>query len=982
MRVAILLLAVALWRCDALYEDQAGSFDWYKQYVGTVSHLRFTKHKSRLCLATDQNIVSCLDQKDGSIGWRKSLTSTDGVDDLVVIEKPSSLITLSGGGLVLRSWDTSSGALKWEVRTTEEGVAREGSSLHLVQSYSGAGKYLVVLSSENVQVFEPGRGDLVAQAALDQLPSALTTALSDTGGPSITIAQVGPTSQVAVYKVDKLTGAVHSRLATTSPRPLGTQLVLHDGTVVISSSCGQYICTFDTQEGAEVKCQEVGSLIGDQEVHQGQGVMSMRFVAPGTLAIVTPSGAALLSLVGGQWSNTASFSAAQAVSEVMDVAGQPLVALAERKADHLQLQVVDVTSGSLVSSMAAALPQEALGGGAIPRVSRAALGLGKSNNQAPGWRVAVVLDDGQLLMVHDQEVAWWREEALGAVLQSHFIDLPAPARTAEGAGLSLGSPKFKDWLRVQLLSFKIQFRLNTPEESQEFLHLRSALSTKNQPTRDTNRFRRLIVVLTAPGKVLALHNGDGRVMWSYLYPPQQRPCHLHVWKTFHDVSHAPQIAAITMASNQEAQGFASVINAHTGQEVERLDLPKGVGKVLPLPLSTHDGKAQQNVFLLAPGTVPSDALSITTFLLPSSIATQEAFQQHHQTFYFWDFCQLTNSLRGFAFDQASLQPDGSVLARASWSTFFPQPVLTIAAKDPQEPLYSSVKILGDRSLKYKYVNANLLVVVTGPPLGVATKKLQEQELQVTAYIMDAVNGRVLHSQYYAPGRGPVHALVSENWVVMQWLDVAQHRFAVTVMELYDSSPRNFSLSSAIFGNRTSTQGPGGSEPEAALQLEVLSQSYFSRLPVKALGVTRTSQGLTPKQILFITQSDQVFALDKRYLDPRRPLKQKLSTQEQEERLLPYMDTLPLNPVMFASYDKQIAQLSKVVVEPSNLESTSLLFAHGVDLFYTRLSPAKAFDSLEDDFSYALLVIALAALLLGVLVVKHISSRAILKKKWE
>jgi hypothetical protein len=61
---------------------------------------------------------------------------------------------------------------------------------------------------------------------------------------------------------------------------------------------------------------------------------------------------------------------------------------------------------------------------------------------------------------------------------------------------------------LQLLSFKVQFKLNSPAEAEELLALRQALSTKNRPTRDINGFRRMIVCATAAG-------GD----WINLPPP-------------------------------------------------------------------------------------------------------------------------------------------------------------------------------------------------------------------------------------------------------------------------------------------------------------------------------------------------------------------------------------------------------------------------------------------------------------------------------
>jgi hypothetical protein len=38
-----------------------------------------------------------------------------------------------------------------------------------------------------------------------------------------------------------------------------------------------------------------------------------------------------------------------------------------------------------------------------------------------------------------------------------------------------------------------------------------------------------------------------------------------------------------------------------------------------------------------------------------------------------------------------------------------------------------------------------------------------------------------------------------------------------------------------------------------------------------MGVTTTAQGITAKQVLIGTSSDQVYALDKRFVDPRRPM---------------------------------------------------------------------------------------------------------------
>ncbi len=53
---------------------------------------------------------------------------------------------------------------------------------------------------------------------------------------------------------------------------------------------------------------------------------------------------------------------------------------------------------------------------------------------------------------------------------------------------------------------------------------------------------------------------------------------------------------------------------------------------------------------------------------------------------------------------------------------------------------------------------------------------------------------------------------------------------------------------------------------------------------------------------------QVYMLDKRMLDPRRP-KGPPTAEDQLEQLIPYQQNLVMSPLLFASHSKQVAQLS-------------------------------------------------------------------------
>lgn len=120
--------------------------------------------------------------------------------------------------------------------------------------------------------------------------------------------------------------------------------------------------------------------------------------------------------------------------------------------------------------------------------------------------------------------------------------------------------------------------------------------------RDANGFRKLIVVLTSAGKALALHNGDGRVVWAARYDPAAPPTHLLRWRAFHDLAHAPQLAllragaaAAAKESNSDEpplagdeateearaarKSYASVLDGGTGRELDRIEVAADVDKV-------------------------------------------------------------------------------------------------------------------------------------------------------------------------------------------------------------------------------------------------------------------------------------------------------------------------------------------------------------------------------------------------------------------
>ncbi len=62
---------------------------------------------------------------------------------------------------------------------------------------------------------------------------------------------------------------------------------------------------------------------------------------------------------------------------------------------------------------------------------------------------------------------------------------------------------------------------------------------------------------------------------------------------------------------------------------------------------------------------------------------------------------------------------------------------------------------------------------------------------------------------------------------------------------------------------------------------------------------------------------QVYMMDKRFFDPRRPLGAP-TAEDKAEMLIPYVPELPLAPQLFATHDRIVANLRSTLLQPMNI----------------------------------------------------------------
>jgi hypothetical protein len=290
--------------------------------------------------------------------------------------------------------------------------------------------------------------------------------------------------------------------------------------------------------------------------------------------------------------------------------------------------------------------------------------------------------------------------------------------------------------------------------------------------------------------------------------------------------------------------------------------------------------------------------------------------------------------------------------------------LVTSRPSPYQSVHSPTKILGDKSVLEKYLNKNMLAVAAiYPQSGTVSERLQ-----VT--LLDTITGNIIHSAFHQQAAGPIGIAQSENNIYYHYWNTQHLRVEISVLELYQ---RDLDWSSTTFSSFLDSQ--------CCLPF-VLQQTFVFPSRINAIGITETLQGITNKEILVGLFHGQLVGIHRSLLDARRPPKATITATDREEGLLPYDPLIAINMKSVLNYYKKVESISHIVTAPSLLESTSLVLAYGLDMFFTRTAPSNTFDLLNSDFNYQALIMTCVTLIVVTLFSTWTSRKMDLGRMWK
>ncbi|KIW04497.1 uncharacterized protein PV09_04254 [Verruconis gallopava] len=302
-------------------------------------------------------------------------------------------------------------------------------------------------------------------------------------------------------------------------------------------------------------------------------------------------------------------------------------------------------------------------------------------------------------------------------------------------------------------------------------------------------------------------------------------------------------------------------------------------------------------------------------------------------------------------------------------------ILSVTPRPSEDPVAQIGIVLGDRRVLYKYLNPNLALIMSA----------NDAASTLTATLIDSVSGNVLHEAKHTSVdiSHPVAAVLSENWLAYTYTlragPLTPSRGHILVSShLFESASPNDRGALGASKNYSSLM-PQIADPGTPY---ILSQSFHIPEEVSSLAVSHTRQGITSRMLMAVLpDSDSIVGIPVLLLDPRRPVGRDPNSQEQMEGLSRYAPFLDFNPHWYLNHKREVVGIEKVLASPAVLESTSLVFAYGTDVFGTRVTPSMSFDVLGKDFNKLQMLATVAALFVAVLFVAPLVKRKQINMRW-
>jgi len=558
------------------------------------------------------------------------------------------------------------------------------------------------------------------------------------------------------------------------------------------------------------------------------------------------------------------------------------------------------------------------------------------------WQLVLSMEDSSLLSITPRgNLMFVREEGLANLKLAQMVGMGSYEDKYEPHKPSYSNNLFDPQLLVQNFISRIKRHVSLLQSlflAVTDFRLSGAQEDSHNLEGDKFGLRKIVVGVTNK-KMYGLDSKTGNIVWQLLFPGEGSA--LHILRDGRTDNNLAQ--AVLVYKHARSTYFLLNFNPVTGSTIKHEVSPFDLDQVLLLPELPHD--------CLRPLLLVGKDLSASVY--PEYAVTHVAdapkmfvVTEREGT--------LTGNLLTVSNQAVSLTPVWNLVSPGT-------KILKIRTRRSEEKVHSAGRVMADRSVLFKYMNPNLALVMS-EGLDSSSKTF------ITVQVVDLVTGKVFFSATHKKVLPPFHSVHSENWAVYSYFNDKARRTELVSLEMYEGKEQ---ANATIFSSIDNMVVP-----------LVERQAYI--LPISdvvAIEETITGKGITSKHLLVASSQGSVLDLPLHMVDPRRPA---LSTPAhlREPGIPPYTPELPVPHESILNYNQSVEGIQGIVTSPSGLESTVLVFIHGLDLYGTRIAPSKGFDLIKDDFEHLMIAAVLVGLLAASYGTRKLSQRKMLNQAWK
>ncbi|CAF1174712.1 unnamed protein product [Rotaria magnacalcarata] len=577
--------------------------------------------------------------------------------------------------------------------------------------------------------------------------------------------------------------------------------------------------------------------------------------------------------------------------------------------------------------------------------------------------VTLRMQDGSLLVIKltdsGAELILHRDEALSSIISVDTFDLSlsiGQMRIEEEFGGTGIFSMFSRRISTQL-SQLISFILRLTDLITHGNRNRDYTDTQESSVRDEFNLNKILIVVTSVGKVFGILTQSGGVLWKNYFnnftplenfKATQVPL-FHIRSAAH-YTHQPLASIVYRDRNSLHETHIRTFNPYTGDLDNTLSTSSLPYRIKHVFLSTQVADEFCKVLLFVDSnnkihTFPPTPISR---VLSTQIPT-----------YIYLFDKTEQAFVGYYVAINENDQRTSTNLKEVWRVSFQnEEVVNIHSRSSSDRVHSAGIVLGDRSVLYKYTNLNLIAVVTE---GIDYQKVPF----VNIYLLDTVTGSLKLSHTHKRVKPPVHVVLAENWIIYTYYNQRYRRYEAVSSSLFEGPAQYNDSAFSSF------------DP---IEPVVQSKAYILPYGVNAIQVTTTEKGITSRDIIMAAPNGMLIEIPWILFDPRRPLD--LTPLDREEGLIMYTPEIMINFESVINYYKFVYNIRGIHTVATGLESTSVVFAYGLDLFYTRVFPSRIFDQLKDDFDFMFIGWSTVAFVVGSFIAKRFAAIHQTKKAWK